>query len=390
MAEVRLESVRKVFGEDTVAVDDVSMTVEDGELLVVLGPSGCGKSTLLRLLAGLESPSTGRIEFDGRRVDHESPQERNVAMVFQNYALYPHMTVRENLDFPLRMLGRSRKERGERVEEVAGLLGLSSLLDRRPRHLSGGQAQRVAMGRALVREPVLFLLDEPLSNLDAKLRVEMRGVVAEIQQRLGTTTVYVTHDQVEAMTLGQRVAVLRAGRLHQVGPPDELYDRPADLFVAGFLGSPSMNLVRVQVDESEEGPRVRVAERTLTVPADSPAGRLLREAGEQVAYAGLRPEAFGWPESHEGAPRLEAAVAAVEVLGHEQILHLESDAPFVDLDALDREGPEQAETGDGRWVARLPTGRRVAVEDEVELSIDTSTMLWFDEDGQALPLPAED
>jgi multiple sugar transport system ATP-binding protein len=242
MATVDLDNVRKVFDNGKVAVAGADFTVADGELLVLVGPSGCGKTTLLRAIAGLESISTGTIRIDGRVVNDLAPRERDIAMVFQNYALYPHMTVAENLAFGLRLRGLPRADIMQRVAEAARMLGLSELLDARPRRLSGGQRQRVALGRALVREPKVFLLDEPLSNLDAKLRAAMRVEIARLHQRLGATMIYVTHDQVEAMTLGQRIVVLNDGEIHQVDTPMRLYDAPENQFVAGFLGSPAMNL----------------------------------------------------------------------------------------------------------------------------------------------------
>src|SRR5687767_13575663 len=238
MAQIELENVSKVFPGDVVALDDVSLRIEDGEFIALVGPSGCGKSTLLRSLAGLEEVTSGTISIDGRDVTDLAPRQRDVAMVFQSYALYPHMTVRQNLGYGLKVRRTPKADATRRVEEVADLLGLSELLERRPSALSGGQRQRVAMGRAIVREPKAFLMDEPLSNLDAKLRVQMRAEIAALQKQLGVTTLYVTHDQVEAMTMGDRVAVMKNGRLQQCAPPQELYDGPANVFVAGFIGSP--------------------------------------------------------------------------------------------------------------------------------------------------------
>jgi ABC-type sugar transport system ATPase subunit len=259
MAQVELEAVTKVYADQVPALAECDLRVSDAELLVLVGPSGCGKSTLLRLVAGLEHATTGTIRIGGAVVNDRTPQARNVAMVFQDYALYPYMTVRRNLAFPLRMRARSSAEVAQRVAATADLLGIGPLLDRLPRQLSGGQRQRVAMGRALVREPSVFLLDEPLSNLDAKLRVQVRAEIAEIQRRTGTTMLYVTHDQSEAMTLGHRVAVLDAGRLQQVAPPRELYDRPANVMVAGFIGTPPMNLMPATLDTSAPGaPRLAV------------------------------------------------------------------------------------------------------------------------------------
>ena len=249
MAEIVLEGITKAFGGGVVAVDDVSLRIEDGEFLVLVGPSGCGKSTLLRLIAGLEEATEGHIRIGDHDVTDRAPRERDVAMVFQSYALYPHMTVRQNLGYGLKVRRTKKSEAAGRVERVAGLLRLDDLLDRRPAELSGGQRQRVAMGRAIVREPQAFLMDEPLSNLDAKLRVSMRAELVSLHTRLGATTVYVTHDQVEAMTLGQRVAVMRDGRIQQVDTPQTLYHFPENLYVAAFIGSPAMNLVEAEVDD---------------------------------------------------------------------------------------------------------------------------------------------
>src|SRR5689334_5980227 len=262
MAEIVLEDVTKQFAGGVTAVDDVSLTIGDGEFMVLVGPSGCGKTTLLRSIGGLETISAGRIKIGERDVTKVAPGKRDLAMVFQNYALYPHMTVRQNLGYSLRVQGKGRDEREQRVREVARMLELEELLDRRPRQLSGGQQQRVAMGRAIIRQPAAFLMDEPLSNLDAKLRVGMRTSLQELHARLGTTTIYVTHDQVEAMTLGHRVAVMRDGRIQQVDAPQKLYDDPANLFVAAFIGSPAMNLVPATL----EGDEVVFGQFRVTVP----------------------------------------------------------------------------------------------------------------------------
>src|SRR5881296_3778921 len=250
MAQVVLDHVTKVFDDQVMAVDDLTLTVGDGEFIILVGPSGCGKTTALRMLAGLEKVTSGRIAIDGRVINDVSPRDRDIAMVFQNYALYPHMTVFRNLAFGLRQRKVPSREIDRRVHEVSEILGLEDLLKRRPAQLSGGQRQRVAMGRALVREPKAFLLDEPLSNLDAKLRVQMRAEIARLQSALRTTTVYVTHDQVEAMTMGHRIAVLKDGRLQQLGTPLEIYETPANLFVAAFIGTPPMSFVPASIDES--------------------------------------------------------------------------------------------------------------------------------------------
>jgi ABC-type sugar transport system ATPase subunit len=342
MASVEFEGVEKVYANGTHALANFSLEVADGELLALVGPSGCGKSTVLRLLAGLETPTRGAIRIGGRDVGSLPPRERNVAMVFQDYALYPHLSVRENLEFPLRMRRLAKAERAARVERVAGLLALGALLERTPRQLSGGERQRVAMGRALVREPVAFLLDEPLSNLDAKLRVQLRAEIAELRRRAPTTMLYVTHDQVEALTLGDRVAVLERGRLQQVATPHELYQRPANRFVAGFIGSPPMNFV--------------------------PARRLPGVRAPEDAVAGVRPEAVRLAASGANGA-LVATVETVEVLGHETLVHLTL-------------AGEQGEPV--RWVTREPgmterrPGERVAVE------VAAGAVYLFGRDGRAL------
>ena len=305
MAEVRFEHVTKVFPGGTVAVDDLTLTAEDGEFLILVGPSGCGKTTALRMVAGLERISAGEIRIGDRVVNDVPPKDRDIAMVFQNYALYPHMTVERNLAFGLRQRKTPRDELTRRVTEVSEMLGLADLLKRRPGQLSGGQRQRVAMGRALVREPEAFLLDEPLSNLDAKLRVQMRAELKRLHQRLGVTTVYVTHDQVEAMTLGDRIAVLSEGRLQQLGPPQEVYDRPANVFVAGFIGSPPMNLLRARAT----GGRVTAGELTLDVGG----------ARDGDLVIGLRPESLR--PAADGLPGMEFRVEVVEPLGDQVVVH---------------------------------------------------------------------
>jgi ABC-type sugar transport system ATPase subunit len=292
--------------------------------MVLVGPSGCGKSTALRLLAGLETEDSGEILIEGRSVTGRPPQQRDVAMVFQNYALYPHMTVEQNLAFPLKMRGLNRQGIRDKVRETAGILDLAGLLQRRPKQLSGGQRQRVAMGRALVREPKVFLMDEPLSNLDAKLRVQIRGEIAELQRRTGTTTLYVTHDQAEAMTLGHRVAVINAGKLQQVDRPDRLYDRPANSFVAGFLGSPGMNIFPVTLMNTEQGMETQLGASILTLPNDL----LGKQAGlmaflNQPVFLGLRPEALAPNPKDDRAGGLPVHVVSVESLGHENLVYFE-------------------------------------------------------------------
>jgi ABC-type sugar transport system ATPase subunit len=360
MASVRFEHVDKVYPNGLQALSDCNLEVADGELLVLVGPSGCGKSTLLRLLAGLESISRGTIRIGDRIANELSPQARNVAMVFQDYALYPHMTARANLEFPLKMRRMARAERSQRVEQVAALLEIAQLLDRLPKQLSGGQRQRVAMGRALVREPSVFLLDEPLSNLDAKLRVQVRAEIKELQQRLRTTMLYVTHDQVEAMTLGDRVVVLDRGRLQQVAAPGDLYDHPANAFVAGFIGNPPMNLFPAQVmrDPSNQH-TLRIAGQSVPI-ASVPDG----VTGEVTA--GIRPEAIDLAGDATGA--LQTAVEHVEYLGHETLayLHVEAnDKPFV-------------------LIARFAGMHHFEKDEQLRVRLEPQRLHLFDRDGRAL------
>jgi multiple sugar transport system ATP-binding protein len=357
MSSVEFRGVRKDFGGNVV-IPGLDLSIRDGEFLVLLGPSGCGKSTLMRMLAGLEDASAGEILIDGRVVNALSPQVRNVAMVFQNYALYPHMRVRDNLAFPLRMRGMKRSEIERRVREAAMTLGLENLLGRRPGELSGGQRQRVAMGRAIVREPAVFLMDEPLSNLDARLRVQVRTEIAALQQRLGTTTLYVTHDQVEAMTLGQRVAVMDAGRLQQVAEPLALYQQPANRFVAAFLGNPPMNIFPLRTRTQGGRVQLQLAGQWLDLPAEPPAG---------ASHAGLRPEHFGLP-SAGGPAALTLRVEAVESLGHETLVY------FRDADA-----PEPA-----LCAARVGSQVRCERGGVLAVTVDVPAMHWFDAAGVSL------
>jgi multiple sugar transport system ATP-binding protein len=374
MAEVAFRNLGKVYPDGTAVLHALDLEIADGELLVLVGPSGCGKSTLLRMVAGLEEISEGEIRIGGRRVNQWPPQRRNVAMVFQNYALYPHMTVRRNLAFPLRMQGLPRREIERRVAATADLLDLTDLLERQPRALSGGQRQRVAMGRALVREPAVFLMDEPLSNLDARLRLQIRTEIAALQRRLGVTTLYVTHDQVEAMTLGDRVAVLHGGRLQQVATPGELYARPANAFVAGFIGSPGMNLFSATLARDgtdfvlETGP-LRLPLAARQVP-DLPAGAPL--------LAGLRPEAL----SLQGTgPRIRGRVQAAESLGHETILYCETELRLPAT--VQGAAPAQPEAG-VRLAAVLPGQQALRPGERVELVADGLQLYFFTAEGQAL------
>jgi multiple sugar transport system ATP-binding protein len=365
MAGITLDGVTKAFGAFK-AVDGVSLEVGDGEFLVLVGPSGCGKSTLLRLLAGLEDVTEGTIAIGDRDVTDLAPRSRDIAMVFQSYALSPHMTVRQNLGYGLRARKTPKDEVKRRVDEVADLLGLAELLERRPAQLSGGQRQRVAMGRAIVRQPQAFLLDEPLSNLDAKLRVGMRASLAQLHQRLGVTTVYVTHDQTEAMTLGQRVAVMRDGHILQCDKPSELYARPNDLFIAAFIGSPAMNLV----EAFPEGDEIRFGQFTLFAPR---APRLER------VVLGIRPEAFAL--GNPALPTIDVRVEVVEDLGSEAHVFFHVDAPPITAEVLES-APEEGLLGADRalFTARVDAGAAPAVGSTVALGVDVERFHYFDAD----------
>jgi len=317
MATVELEHIDKTYPGGARAVIDCNLGVADGELLVLVGPSGCGKSTVLRMVAGLEEVSAGTIRIGGKVANDLTPQQRNVAMVFQDYALYPFLSVRGNLEFPLKMRGMPRPERARRAAATAALLNLTPLLERLPKQISGGERQRVAMGRALVREPAVFLLDEPLSNLDAKLRVQMRAEIGTLQRRTRTTMLYVTHDQVEAMTLGDRVALLDRGRLQQIGTPRELYERPANVFVAGFVGTPPMNLFAARASRDGEALILQVADQHLRLPG---ADRLSPGA-EGALTIGIRPESLA-PVSRGADDALTGTLEQLELLGHESLLHV--------------------------------------------------------------------
>ena len=318
MAVIEVDSVTKRFPDGTVAVDSADFTIADGEFFILVGPSGCGKSTLLNMIVGLEDISEGTLKIGDRVVNDLDPKDRNLAMVFQNYALYPHLTVRENMAFPLRLKKVPNEEVTRRVDEAARILELTELLDRKPAAMSGGQRQRVAMGRAIVREPAVFLMDEPLSNLDAKLRVQTRAEIARIHQRLGTTTVYVTHDQVEAMTMGHRIAIMNAGILQQVGTPLEVYERPENVFVANFIGTPPMNFLRCTVGDGG----ARLTSNGLALPAPEAARAVLAGRDGQPIIVGVRPENVVAEGSTRGATApVELTADLVETLGHEVLVH---------------------------------------------------------------------
>ena len=373
MGQIVLENVTKEFAGGVVAVDDVTMTIADGEFMVLVGPSGCGKTTLLRSIGGLEDVTSGRIRIGDRDVTNLAPARRDIAMVFQNYALYPHMTVRKNLGYGLRSRSMPREETRRRVEDVAKLLGLEALLDRRPAQLSGGQMQRVAMGRAIVREPAAFLMDEPLSNLDAKLRVGMRTSLQQLHARLGTTTVYVTHDQVEAMTLGQRVAVMRHGKVQQVDVPQRLYEEPANIFVGAFIGSPAMNLVEGNVDDGT------VSIGSTRIPID----RDRRPEGDGRVVVGIRPEAFEDAAFASGdLPHIDVRVEVLEELGSDAYAFFQVDAPPVIVeDALSDEGDDStllAADDRALFSARLDPRTGARVGETVRLAIDPGRLYFFD------------
>jgi multiple sugar transport system ATP-binding protein len=380
VAEIVLEDVTKRYPDGTEAVKQMNLEIADGEFVILVGPSGCGKTTALRMIAGLEDISEGELRIGGRVVNELPPRDRDIAMVFQSYALYPHMTVRDNMGFALSLAKVPKDEIAKRVEEAADILDLTEQLDRKPANLSGGQRQRVAMGRAIVRQPAAFLMDEPLSNLDAKLRVQMRTEVSRLQQRLETTTVYVTHDQVEAMTLGDRVAVMRAGVIQQVGPPQELYEEPVNLFVAGFIGSPAMNFVPARIDGN-----------TIVLPmveAPLPENLRARLEGKSELIAGIRPEHFEdvslVGDARDQGATFTTRIDVLEWMGAELYAHF----------AIERQGIESEELAElaaaagttdvpsageeDRVVARLDSASKAREGHEVELWVDISKLQLFD------------
>jgi multiple sugar transport system ATP-binding protein len=400
MAQVTLENIAKVYPDGTEAVKDLSLEIADGELMVFVGPSGCGKTTALRMVAGLEEISSGTIKIGDRVVNRLPPRERDVAMVFQNYALYPHRSVYENLAFPLKLRKLPKADVQQRVQRIARLLELEEQLKRRPRQLSGGQRQRVAMGRAIVREPQVFLMDEPLSNLDAKLRTQMRSEISLLHKELAVTTIYVTHDQVEAMTLGERVAVMRKGELQQVSPPQALYDRPANLFVAGFIGSPSMNFAQGTIESAGDKLVVVLGNERLTLD-DKERGEhesLGEWTGKQV-IAGIRPEHLedaalvpnGLPDR-----RLDGLVRLKEALGSEIVVHFQieavpavspelSELEEVDESALLQQLDQQRRLRRTAFVGRFDVSTRVKEDEHAQIAVAPGALRFFDpESGQAI------
>jgi multiple sugar transport system ATP-binding protein len=386
VAEIELERLSKVYPDGTRAVTELDLQIGDGEFAVLVGPSGCGKTTALRMVAGLEPITDGAVRIGGRVVNNLPPKNRDVAMVFQNYALYPHMTAYRNMAFGLKLRKVEKSEIDRRVKDAARVLGLQEVLRKRPRTLSGGQRQRVAMGRAIVREPQAFLMDEPLSNLDAKLRVEMRAEIARIQRDLGVTTIYVTHDQIEAMTLGDRVAVMRDGVLQQFARPQELYDEPVNLFVAEFIGSPAMNLVGADLSRDDGRIVAQVGDHRLAIEDDLLAARpALREFVDRRVILGIRPEDFEFATDDSQDRRISAVVDIREDMGSEVFVHFGVAGPpvrgedvkaAVGAEALEATAA-QAEKG-SMFVARLGRGTGLREGDRVQLAIVAGRMHFFD------------
>ncbi len=387
MAEIVLDRVSKSYANGATAVKDLSLTIADGEFIILVGPSGCGKSTTLNMIAGLEDITSGDLRIGGERVNEKAPKDRDIAMVFQSYALYPHMTVRQNIAFPLTLAKLSKDEINRKVEETAKILDLSQLLDRKPSQLSGGQRQRVAMGRAIVRSPKAFLMDEPLSNLDAKLRVQMRTEIARLQDRLGTTTVYVTHDQTEAMTLGDRVVVMLAGVAQQIGTPDELYHTPANLFVAGFIGSPGMNFFPATLTDG--GIKLPFGEVVLTDEAQ----RVIDQHPKPTnVIAGIRPEHFDDSTLIDSYTRIrgltfEVDIDLVESLGADKYLHFRTEGSGAKAAQLAELAAESG-VGENEFVARVSADSKATAGKKAELAVDTSKLILFDADsGVNLSIP---
>ncbi|WP_328810042.1 ABC transporter ATP-binding protein [Rhodococcus sp. NBC_00294] len=386
MAEIVLDKVTKLYPDGAAAVSDVDITIADGEFIILVGPSGCGKSTTLNMIAGLEDISSGELRIAGERVNERAPKDRDIAMVFQSYALYPHMTVRDNIAFPLTLAKMSKEDIAKKVDDAARILDLGQHLDRKPSNLSGGQRQRVAMGRAIVRSPKAFLMDEPLSNLDAKLRVQMRTEIAQLQKRLETTTVYVTHDQTEAMTLGDRVVVLRGGLVQQIGSPQELYDHPRNLFVAGFIGSPSMNFVSGRLTDG--GVTTSLGEIRLS---DEARQKIASKNAKGDVVVGIRPEHLedaSLVESYQkiNGSTFSARVEVLESMGSDKYIYFSAEGPKVTSRELDELAADSGTDG-GQLVARLSAESAARMGESIELWFDQKRVSVFDvESGANLTL----
>ncbi|CAN5238351.1 trehalose ABC transporter ATP-binding protein SugC [soil metagenome] len=387
MAEIVLAHVSKSYPDGATAVKDLSLTIADGEFIILVGPSGCGKSTTLNMIAGLEDISSGELKIGGERVNEKAPKDRDIAMVFQSYALYPHMTVRQNIAFPLTLAKMAKADIAKKVDDTAKILDLTDFLDRKPAQLSGGQRQRVAMGRAIVRNPKAFLMDEPLSNLDAKLRVQMRGEIARLQSRLGTTTIYVTHDQTEAMTLGDRVVVMRGGVAQQIGTPEQLYERPSNLFVAGFIGSPSMNFFPATL--TDVGISLPFGEVTLTQEVHDVVAKHPTPKG---IIAGIRPEHLEDATLLDGYARIralsfEVTVDLIESLGADKYVYFTISGGGATSDQL-AELAADSGGSENEFVARVSTDSKATKGQPIQLAFDTSKLVIFDaESGVNLTIP---
>jgi len=384
MGAIKIKDVGKIYPNGTRALEDVNIEINDGEFVVLVGPSGCGKTTLLRMVAGLEDITEGEISIGEKVVNEVAPKDRDIAMVFQNYALYPHMSVYDNMAFSLKLRKLPKEEIEKKVKDAAKTLEISELLDRKPKALSGGQRQRVAMGRAIVRNPEAFLMDEPLSNLDAKLRVQMRAELGQLHTQLETTTLYVTHDQVEAMTMGDRVAVIRKGELQQIDTPRELYLYPKNIFVAGFIGSPSMNFVYADVKISGKKAELSFAGETINCDGES-AKKLEKMDGEQIVL-GIRPEAFEdsiYAKDSEYSESIDIKVTLLEQLGSDSYIHFYKDIKPVQTEAIEEiladEGEDISVLGDEtKFIARINPNSTVKEGEEIKLSIDSSKLHFFD------------
>ncbi len=384
MGAIKITDVGKIYPNGTRALEDVNIEINDGEFVVLVGPSGCGKTTLLRMVAGLEDITEGEISIGEKVVNEVAPKDRDIAMVFQNYALYPHMSVYDNMAFSLKLRKLPKEEIDKKVKDAAKTLEISELLDRKPKALSGGQRQRVAMGRAIVRNPEAFLMDEPLSNLDAKLRVQMRAELGQLHTQLETTTLYVTHDQVEAMTMGDRVAVIRKGELQQIDTPREIYLYPKNIFVAGFIGSPSMNFVYADVKISGQKAQLSFAEETINCDGES-AKKLEKMDGEQIVL-GIRPEAFEdsiYAQDSDYSESIDIKVTLLEQLGSDSYIHFYKDIKPVQTEAIEEiladEGEDISVLGDEtKFIARINPNSTVKEGEEIKLSIDSSKLHFFD------------